>query len=369
MKNVLFTDLSMIDWQEQKPIDGFAPVDTVDMWGRKVIVKPDELATYEANTKAALESTRDSNGEVIGFPIDQRHHDGGDAAGFITDVNQEGGVLRFDVRWNDVGRELIEKDLERYFSPTFDLQEKVVIGGSLTNWPASRTKDHKILLHPIELSASMQAIEGLEPDSLTFAEAVKNVLSGLGLMKPKPDETHIPKEEDVVEQVELSAEQLEAMKAELTKELISNPETSAELSSYLDQEANRRMEAALELAKRENRIAEFSARIVGGTEDNPKGLPVEQGKIAEFMGKLPADLLDEAEALLSGIVEKGLVDFEEKGHSREMKGTAELPELMAVELQNAIEAGMSVKRFFEANAAELGAMEDYDLSEFVKEEK
>ncbi len=370
MKDVMFTNLTGYDFDDPtpKPIDGFAPGSFTDMRGRKIKIEPDELIEYVANTKAALESTRDSTGRIVGFPIDQKGHDEGDAAGFITDVFEDGGVIRFDVRWNEIGKYLIENELERYFSATFDPKQKVIVGGSLTNWPATRTPDHKILLRPVELSANMQALEGVEAEEIPLTESIKlaliEVLSGLGFKKPAPDKNPIP-EEDVVEKTEMSAEELEQIRADAIKDLVSNPEASAELSSYLETEVERRMAERLQAEQRKAHIVDFCARIVGGTEDNPQGLPVVQEKMVDLMTRLPVELEQEVEELLTQVIEKKLISFKEQGHAKQLKGGIKLPEEMKEIYRT---SGLSLQKFFEANAPELGAMEDYDLSEFEKKE-
>lgn len=156
------TNFIFVDLAEQtdgpKPFDGMAAGEFVDMSGRRAIFKKDDLATYVKNTKVVLASTKDSSGEIVGLPIDAMNHDHREAAGWVVDVElgEGGGVIQFIPRWNPVGVDLISNDVARFFSPTVDISNKSIMGGSLTNWPATRDeKTGKILLRPIELSKQM----------------------------------------------------------------------------------------------------------------------------------------------------------------------------------------------------------------------
>jgi hypothetical protein len=141
-----------------KPFDGMAAGEFTDMYGRKAKFKKEDLAAYVKNTKAVLASTADSDGNVVGLPIDCMNHDHQEAAGWVVDVElgESGNVIAFTPRWNDMGMGLIAGDVMRFFSPTVDLSNKTIMGGSLTNWPATRDeKTGKILLRPVELSAGL----------------------------------------------------------------------------------------------------------------------------------------------------------------------------------------------------------------------
>jgi hypothetical protein len=162
--NFSFTDLaqSMPDDEDMprkhKPFDGMAVGEFTDMYGRRAKFKREEMPEYVANTKAILASTVDSSGEVVGLPIDTMNHDHREAAGWLVDVElgESKDVILFTPRWNDMGMGMITGDIARFFSPTVNLENKSIEGGSLTNWPATRDeKTGKILLRPIELSRQM----------------------------------------------------------------------------------------------------------------------------------------------------------------------------------------------------------------------
>lgn len=155
MKNQNFM-LAKLQSGESKPFDGLATGTFVDMYGRKLTIKPEELADYVANTKAVLATAKTESGELIGLPIDMMGHNEGDGAGWITDIelDQDRNVVRFHPVWTEAGKSLISGNVRRYFSPTIITQKKIILGGSLTNWPASRDdKTLEYLLKPIELSS------------------------------------------------------------------------------------------------------------------------------------------------------------------------------------------------------------------------
>ena len=57
-----------------------------DMWGREFEILPEDMQTYAVNTAFAIESTRDSKGDVVGLPISSMNHENREAAGWITGV-------------------------------------------------------------------------------------------------------------------------------------------------------------------------------------------------------------------------------------------------------------------------------------------
>lgn len=159
IKNILFSQLAQGD--PSQPFDGMSAGDFVDMYGRPVVIKPEDLAVYVANTQRNILATADASGNVIGLPIDCMNHDHGQAAGWITDVqlDSERNVILFTPRWNEVGRSLIDGDTMRFFSAEFYTTQKVIIGGSLTNWPATRNRQNQqVMLRPIALSQSLSSI-------------------------------------------------------------------------------------------------------------------------------------------------------------------------------------------------------------------
>lgn len=184
LRNFIFTELSADVLTAGHAFDGLAVGEFVDMHGQKVRFKPDELAEYVANTLAAIAATRAESGELAGLPIDANNHDKGDGAGYIVNVEQQGDLIRVFPTWTEIGVELIGKKIRRWFSATVDTAHKVILGGTLTNWPATRDRvSGKMLLRPIELSEARQVYQ-LADESLD--EKTSKVRSAFYAATEKP---------------------------------------------------------------------------------------------------------------------------------------------------------------------------------------
>jgi len=149
---LLLTELQSDSLTEGKAFDGFVAGDFVDAHGRRILVEEDELQEYADNTQAAIDETVTEGGELVGLPIDVFDHEHENAAGWIIGAELVGEVIRLLPKWTEEGIDLIEQGLRRFFSSSFDTEAKVIMGGSLTNWPATRDEEGKILLRPIELA-------------------------------------------------------------------------------------------------------------------------------------------------------------------------------------------------------------------------
>lgn len=142
-----------------KPFAGFAAGSFVDMNGREVEFKPSRVKEFLKNTLKAIRDARAKG--MPGLPIDARQHDKGDAAGWIVDASEgevedsEGNrvsVIMLAAEWTKLGIELLTEKILANFSPTVDLRNSVIRGGSLTNWPASVDKFGVPLFPAVELS-------------------------------------------------------------------------------------------------------------------------------------------------------------------------------------------------------------------------
>ena len=138
-------------------MDGLAPtadVPFMSMGGHEVTVSAEELQDYVKNGQAIIDSTVDSTGEPVGLPIDMQSHDHKGGAGWIKGlkIDTARNVVLFLVEWTEAGAELIRSNMRRFFSPSIDPTAKFILGGSLTNWPASRNSIGQLLLKPVELS-------------------------------------------------------------------------------------------------------------------------------------------------------------------------------------------------------------------------
>lgn len=348
-KDFLFVNLSE-QVSGEKPFDGMAAGEFTDMYGRSVSIKAEEMEKFVANTRAALESTRDSGGEVVGFPIDTANHAHKEAAGWIVGVelDEGGSKLRFMPRWNETGKQLIASNTMRYFSPSVDMKAKTVVGGSLTNWPATRTAENHMLLRPVELSMDMMTND-MDAAPAWFAD-LKEWISDLVQAGNKPEQVETPAPE--LEGVPIMSEPIVELSADQT----------VQLEALVEERANLRFQNMVEAEKRKNRILEFTRAVTG------KGLPVQGEDLTAFLSDLTPDAMDKATALFQAIADTGAIDFEEKGHSKTMTEAQPLPPEMVAPLQAWIAAGQTVEDFFKVNAVELGVMADYNLSEFVKKE-
>lgn len=350
-KDFLFVNLSE-QVSGEKPFDGMAAGEFIDMYGRAVSLKADDLEKFVANTRAALESTRDSSGEVVGFPIDTANHAHKEAAGWIVGVelDEGGNKLRFMPRWNETGKQLIASNTMRYFSPSIDLKAKTVVGGSLTNWPATRTAENHMLLRPVELSMDMVTndLDAAPAWIADLKEWISDLMQGAG-NKPEQVETLAP----VLEGVPIMSEPIVELSADQT----------AQLETLVEERAALRFQNMVEAEKRKNRILEFTRAVTG------KGLPVQGEDLTAFLSDLTPDALDKAIALFQTVADAGaVIDFEEKGHSKTLTGAQSLPPEMVAPLKAWLAAGQSLEDFFKVNAVELGVMTDYNLSEFVVKE-
>lgn len=116
--------------------------------------------------------------------------------------------------------------------------------------------------------------------------------------------------------------------------------------------------------KRDQRIADLSARWTGGTNEYPHGLPVGREEMETFLSKLNTPQREAAESIFGRIWENGLVEFDELGHGKEVKQRQPVPEYVRPALQQAVANGTDLKAFFDA--AGLGDVDRYDLSEFTE---
>jgi hypothetical protein len=310
-----------------RPFDGMRAGSFVDMRGTPVTFGLAELEKYVTNTRAAIEATRGESGEVVGLPIDAKNHDKGDAAGWIIDAELSGDVIRLTPRWTNLGLELIGESRQRFFSPTVDLASMTIIGGSLTNWPATR-KGGKTLLRPIELEA----------DNPTGANPMEEMLQKImAMIEGIAAKLNPPKEEPPTEE--------------------PGEMSSAPSAADLMQAVSTALETERATVARKQAIAEFSQRIARGTSENPRGLSVDP---VELSAALESADIPALQALLEKAV---LVDFSESGHGGSQPTKEQLPAPIKRYLSQWVAAGKTAEAFFSVNP-ELGDASNFDLSEF-----
>lgn len=356
--SLFYTELALSNMA--KPFDGMAVGDFKTAQG-EISIQPDELDVYLQNTKDVLESTRTEGGEVVGLPIDMDGHDHKGGAGWIVDVVREGDLLRFIPKWTEAGQSLIREGVRRFFSPSFDVEQKVIIGGSMTNYPASRDEKRRIKLRPVELSETMFVPE-YESGGFNWkelADEIFNRLKSLSQAKPESEEKETG---DTHKGGTMPTNPLAELAAKA-----DTPEGLAELEAAINKRASDKVVELLDVETRKQHISELAETLVGGTAEHPKGLPVDKTKLVEFMADLPKDKQEQAEAIFSAIVEKGFIEFEEQGHSQEVTHQKDLPDWAKPLLKAHLEDKGTLEAFFTANADELGEMKAYNLSEYQKE--
>lgn len=374
-------ELSLV---EGRSFDGMIADTFYDMLGRKVTIEKSDLAKYVENTSKAIEATREeSTGEVVGLPIDANNHENGDGAGWIVGVelgsNNFGEVVRITPRWTEIGLELLKKGIRRFFSPTVDIAQKIILGGSLTNWPASRNTAGVIMLRPIELGDGriMYAISEdnqerkndmtdqtvLEPVSqtsqgvqFTSGNTSGAVITTLPLLEQQPQaQQQLPP-------IDLAA----LLQMGKTADEIADEFRNAMLAQYQAMQARAAQEAAELVAniRKEATISDLATKIIGGTSDRPVGLPLKINELKAFLLSLDASQLQYAVSMLSSIWQSGLVEYGEIGQAKGGKTLLQLP----AELVEKLNSGEIVLADLSNPVITdwVGSLDQYDLSAWKK---
>jgi len=368
--NLLFKEAQLTDQPQAMPaglelvqgkwIDGLVMGEFDNGW-QQFEITAEDLAEIAANTKSNLEATKDSEGNVVGFAIDSNGHNHGEAAGWIVDVRIEDGVLQLLPKWTALGVEQISESKTRYFSAEIDLKANVLLGGSLTNWPATRDEEEKILLRPVELSENKFLstiktwIDGLSGrfDKIELALPAKGEQS----MKTKLDLATLTTED-------LAELGLMALEKQMGVQLDSKLDPAARLEAGIAQLAESRVTTMLKAAERKKEIATLSAKLTEG--ESGAGLPLTRERMENFLSRITdEELLKEATAIFEAIVEKGLVAFSTNGSGAELEGKTPLPERYALMLDK----GELTLTDLENPALALGDLMNYDLSKWTEKEK
>ncbi len=386
--NIHFIELALSDGAT---FDALVPGTFTDMLGREVTISPSDLSKIVENTIEAIGAAVTATGEIVGLPIDAKDHDKGDGAGWIVGAELSGGIVRLQPKWTMVGRDLIAGGIRRFFSATVDLKNKIILGGTLTNWPALRNKKGVMQLRPIELSANLceivqdddspEVMEMAKNKTATPNEPVEKEVSGGGI-----DLAALRNEikSDILAEFQKSADGDDAadrMKDSLKIEafadvadlsgardaLLGQMQTALR-AEYTRMQANAGQMLAGMMAeiKRDQHVAEFAALVVGGNEKRPVGFPVGQEEVETFLLSLSDVQRTAAESIFGRIHEQGLVEFGAIGHGKHSKAKLPVPEFARESLQATIDAGNSATAFF--TAAGLGDADGYDLSGYVSEE-
>jgi len=380
----------------------------VDKYGRELTISAGDLDEFAANFEAGL-----AQQEV---PIDIDHEKGKSAgwfkkmwteirefsfAGDDGPVVEQLKVLKALPDWNKLGRELVGEQIYRYLSAWLDLANKVVKSVSLCNFPAVkglaaaeladgmvgsvRIREYlsaKMHAHFTGIADSWAASGMLSTEERkllsgaigaaldAFAENTGDVGERLIQVRgpdldyyysdgqPSSDADHQEAERSMT--MPKSEEELRAeLRAEMEAELAKQTEQEAEMRERIYKEERERILAEVE---RRNGFVEFAEQVCN--PEQGAGLAEKPEDVVAFLMSLPAERVDEAKRMLSAKV----VEFGEIGSSRDgQEATDNLPSWAAVLLRDWVGSGLDVAEFFEANKAELGEAEQYDLSEFKSE--
>ncbi len=365
----LFTDCKELSASGVKAMDGLSAGKFTSMWGDEVEFKAEDLEKYATNTKRVIDSTKTESGEIVGLPIDMDMHDHRGGAGWIKDVivDMERKILRFMVEWTDAGAEVIRTNVRRFFSPSTDVENQIVLGGSLTNWPATRdARSGRILLRPIELSQSMKEIdmpktlEELETGQTALTASVANLMTLMTDVNAKLTELSKQAPAGDPDKTKLDPDRINP---ELL-ELLGNGAGLEELGAKATEIA----QDAVKAEKRKHKIVEFAARIAGGTKAKPFGLKVRPADLVALLVSLPDNKGDAVMKILDQSLDAA-IDFAQHGFDGDgFLNKPELPEPFKKYAQEFCASGSSITEFFKQNP-EVGKMDDFNLAEFAQKEK
>ena len=353
-----------------KWFEGFAVGDFIDTFGRPVEVKKADIPFFLDNTRKAIEATRaESSGEIEGLPVDAKDHERGNAAGWLVDVKMSlaGEKLLFKPKWTVIGFELLKAKLMKGFSPTLSVDDMTIMGGTLTNWPATR-EDSIPVLAPIELSETGLAkkiVDGLL-NKLSKTPENQEEISNEGVPMAKKDKV---KDEINLEDIDLDSLS-DGQLTELTTRLIekesggTNGSKPVSLAQLIETRATDLYKTNLALAQKEIKVANFVKDMTEGTDKDPNGIGVKPEDLSELLSGMDDDQLELAMKVIQTIKANGVVNFEEQGNDDKVEGKIELPK----ETQTALDAGTLKIKDLSLPSMGLGDMDQYNLSKWQKKE-
>lgn len=377
-----FVDLGLT---QGKPFAGFSVGKFIDMNGRTVEFARETIKEFLSNTVRAIRASQAKG--MPGLPIDAQRHDKGSAAGWIVSAelgevtDSESGVIPaiyLVAEWTSLGVSLLSDRILTNFSPTVDLTNKTIRGGSLTNWPASVDSKGVPLFNAVELQQAQEQVQ-------TSDNPVMDDLS----QTDKPNGELIMNLDELTPELResLLSQARQAALAEMAKGGNGNG-TPVDLSALADvtdlagardallaqyttaikaEYARMQQQAGAQLAtmmaemKKGQHVAEFSQRVTGGTDANPNGLPVKAEELEAILSQLPDPQRQAVEGVLTRTWESGLVPFAELGHGkRGQSGIMPLPQ----EFATALEAGELTVKQLNDPILGLGDLTQYDLSQW-----
>lgn len=319
-------------------------------------------------------------------------------------------VLKARPEWNKLGQELVGDKIYKYFSVSINLDSKELISASLVNFPAVKG------LKPAELAegASFAYIDNVvstvsiraylsarihyhftqiadnwaatgmvdTEERIELSGAIGAALSAFSeelgdvgdrmIQAPEPDlyfyseDKQVPeagpaavrKDSDMTDERKLSEEEVAVLREEIRREeqakLKERDALKAELRTEMAPELRAELEAEMQ---RHNELVTFAEQLCNGDH----GLAERPEDVVEFLESLPETSVERAKAILQAKV----VDFGEVGSSRDGRGALKALHPVVIDaLAQHLDGGGTLEAFFQANAAELGEMGQYDLSGF-----
>lgn len=364
-----------------KPFPGFAPGTFVDMMGREIELKAKDMQDFITNTLIKIVEFKSKG--MPGLPIDARKHDKGDAAGWIvgaelgevTDSTDNAiPVIRILAEWTKIGTDLIRDKVQTNFSPTVDLDNKTLLGGSLTNWPASVDANGIPLFTAVELAQGIHYLS-----APTWQDKLINDIKGIftskvdqqALMpdiKGESQMADIVKEPEAVQTDEAPTVDLSQLMTalDLKPDDLNGDNRIDKIAELVKKQSDLQWQARIDQMERKTRVAELSIRLVGGSEDAPRGIPIDVDVLAAELAKLEPEQEKFWGGLCETIVKKGLSDFSEVGHNKKVDNLKPVPDFAVSSLKAALAAGNSADEYFEL--AGLGNADEYDLTPFEEKE-
>jgi len=316
-----------------------------DRHGKVVTVTEEDIEAYVAAF------TEGAAGQEV--PVDVQH-ERAEAAGWVQELRRAGDRLLATVDWNELGRKLVGERVYRYVSATIDLAARTVTAISLVNFPAVKG------LRPVELAEGVYGLE-VQPGLLErMTEALRGVFVELEAEEDVPSVDASEEGESEEGMMEgLTEQQLAELREEIRQEELARMEQDRLTRAELEEEVRAEVQAELEerLARRAELVA-FANEVCG---DEGVGLSADPNQLVELMAGMEPQQTEQ----LQEILRAGVVDLSERGSSRGgREGRAELDPALKTILKTWLSTDGSVEEWFELNADVVGAMDQYDLSEF-----
>jgi hypothetical protein len=341
MNDFIFIELEG-ETDETRSIDGLAAGTFTAMNGREVKFEASDLPDYVRNTQAIIESTRTEKGDIVGLPIDRDSHDHKGGAGWIVglELDTTRNIIKFLVKWTREGVDLIKNNVRRFFSPSADPGEKIILGGSLTNWPATRDVKGRMLLRPVELSKQIKEIDM---------------------------EKTLEQMQDEITRLNAQLQEKPAGEAGEIKELQDWMESNGDGLEELSRKAQEKAELIIRAERRKDRAVEFASKVIGGTREKPFGLPIKSSRLVKLLLSLPEKQAIEVQELI-GLIYKNAIDFAEHGiDGSDYSLKPKLPAEFSDALRVWVESGKDARTWFaEMGEPIVGKAEDWNLGEFAK---